>query len=109
MEPNLAALKFRDGIVVSNEPCLQFSHRYTHSQAGGFTGYTSKYVSVIDDFYRHPECRAMPYAAIMEHLDDKEYKAGEDLYKFVRSGDAQWGMFSGFDGMSDCYGVDKKR
>jgi hypothetical protein len=50
----------------------------------------------------------MPYMTIMQHLNDAEFKSGDDLYMLVRSGNAQWGAFSGFDGMEKCYGADRK-
>jgi len=61
----------------------------------------SAYVNVLDTFYAHSECRMMPYEIILQHLNDKEYKSGDDLYKFVRSGPG-WGTFSGFDGIEKC-------
>jgi len=62
----------------------------------------SAYTGVIDTFYSHPECRTMPYFALLEHLDDAEYKSGEELYQYVRSG-PPWGQFS-VDGIDKCYG-----
>jgi hypothetical protein len=61
----------------------------------------SAYTNVLDDFYRHSECRRMPYSILLEHLNDEEFKSGEELYKFVRSGPG-WGAFSGFDGIEKC-------
>jgi hypothetical protein len=61
----------------------------------------SAYTNVLDDFYRHSECRRMPYSVLLEHLNDEEFKSGEDLYKFVRSGPG-WGFFTGFDGIEKC-------
>lgn len=60
----------------------------------------SAYTNVLDDFYSHTECRAMPYSILLTHLDDNEFKSGEDLYKFVRSGPG-WGFFS-IDGIEKC-------
>jgi hypothetical protein len=60
----------------------------------------SAYTIVLDDFYRHPECRSMPYSVLLAHLNDNEFKSGEDLYKFVRSGPG-WGSFS-IDGIARC-------
>ena len=61
----------------------------------------SAYTNVLDEFYRHPECRRMPYSILLEHLNDEEFKSGEDLYKFVRSGPS-WGGFTGFAGIEKC-------
>jgi hypothetical protein len=59
------------------------------------------YTQVLDHFYSHPECRRMPYSIVLSHLNDREFKSGEDLYHFVRSGPG-WGSFSGFDGIEKC-------
>jgi hypothetical protein len=61
----------------------------------------SVYTNVLDTFYSHRECRIMPYEIILQHLNDQEFKSGDDLYKFVRSGPG-WGAFSGFDGIEKC-------
>ncbi|HEY5055861.1 MAG TPA: hypothetical protein VII58_06855 [Acidobacteriaceae bacterium] len=63
----------------------------------------SAYTSVIDAFYSHSECRMMPYPVLLEHLDDAEYKPGEEFYQFVRSG-PPWGAFS-IEGVDKCYGA----
>ena len=63
----------------------------------------SDYTTVTDTFYQHPECRVMPYVILLEHLDDKDYLSGEDLFKLVHGGHPLWGSFTGFDGMEKCY------
>lgn len=97
--------------VLGDESCMRSRPAYTHGDARvlGSLRYVDPYVAVIDDFYKHAECRAMPYRAIMKHLNDAEYKSGEELYKFVRAGDAAWGAFSSFDGIENCYGADRTR
>jgi hypothetical protein len=74
--------------------------RITGSGPRGAREDVSAYTNVLDDFYRYPECRAMPYSILLTHLDDNEFKSGEDLYKFVRSGPG-WGSFS-VDGIERC-------
>jgi len=109
-QTNIVELKPPRDLDPSDHPCMRIRRSYSHGnsfQIGTF-GYVEPYITVIDDFYKHAECRAMPYPFLMEHLDDAEYRSGEDLYKFVRSGDAAWGSFSGFDGIENCYGVDQK-
>lgn len=97
--------------VLRDDSCMRSRRTYTHgnSNAVGSYSYVDPYVAVIDDFYKHSECRAMPYTAIMGHLNDAEFKSGDALYKFVRSGRAAWGAFSGFDGIQNCYGADRNR
>lgn len=102
-------MKFRSKLEPDEDPCMQLRKKYSHVEVGrGLAAYTVAYTSVIDDFYKHPECRMMPYSTLLEHLDDKEYKSGEDLYKFVRSGAAGWGSFS-IAGIADCLGVDERK
>lgn len=100
-------LKLDDDVrLEANEmPCQHFVHKYTHSQVGDWNSYTRAYVSVIDDFYKHPECRVMPYAALMDHLNDKEYQSGEELFRTVQTSHGEWGSFSGFEEMRKCYGA----
>jgi hypothetical protein len=95
--------------TLRDDSCMAWHPVYTHGDAKaiGSFNYVAPYVSVIDDFYKHSECHAMPYVFIMEHLNDAEFKSGEALYKFVRSGQAAWGSFSGFDGIEHCYGADR--
>jgi hypothetical protein len=114
MKSHILVLKFDNETKAPSDPadspCLQFRPRYSHVIPGDAwkLSYVDPYVQVMDDFYRHPECRIIPYTVIMDHLNDEEYKSGEDLYRFVRSGNAPWGSFTGFDGMEKCYGVDAK-
>jgi hypothetical protein len=84
-------------------------HVYTHRQSGSVDDYTRAYITVINEFYKHPECRMMPYAALMEHLNDKEYQSGEELFQAVQTRRVDWGSFSGFDGMDKCYGARTRR
>jgi hypothetical protein len=79
------------------ERCGAMSGRYSHQDPK--TG-EDAYIRVIDTFYSHPECRPMPYFTLLEHLDDAEYKSGEELYQFVRSGPG-WGQFT-IDGIDKC-------
>jgi len=69
----------------------------------------SAYTTVIDELYKHPECLVMPYDTVLEHLNDKEYVSGSELFKKLQSGQAAWGNFSGFDGMDKCYRVTQTR
>jgi hypothetical protein len=91
-------------------PCLSFRFTYNrfHAIPTDLIGF-APYVKVVDDFYSHEECRSMPYDAILEHLDDSEFRGGEDLYQFVRSGHAEWGAFTVPGGMGKCYGADGRR
>lgn len=109
LEAKVAVLKFQDGVAASDHPCLQFGPVFTHgdTKAAATLHYVDPYVAVVDNFYTHPECRVMPYHVVMQHLDDAEFKSGADLYRSVRDGSASWGLFSGFDGMENCYGVDR--
>jgi len=89
-------------------PCRTPRDTYTHigSQLGPYfdtAAFTAPYVSVIDDFYKHPECRVMPYGELMTHLVDKEYMSGDDMYRLLQSGHAAWGAFSGLKGIEKCY------
>ena len=104
---SIHSIKLEDGVrlEVNEMPCQHFIHRYTHSQVGSLADYTRAYVTVIDDFYKHPECRVMPYASLMEHLDDKEYQSGDALFETAQTWRADWGSFSGFEGMDKCYGA----
>jgi len=88
--------------------CVNASRKYSKAhivytgEAGRGKGLdVSVYVKVLDIFYSHRECRIMPYEIILQHLNDQEFKSGDDLYKFVRSGPG-WGAFSGFDGIEKC-------
>lgn len=67
---------------------------------GGASLDVTAYSNVLDDFYRHPECRAMPYVILLSHLDDKEFKSGEELFRYVRS-DPGWGSFT-IPGIESC-------
>jgi hypothetical protein len=111
MDDHVVTLKMKDDVAASDRTCTHFASAYTHGdqRAFGTWHYVDPYVATLDAFYEHAECSAMPYSAIMEHLNDAEYKSGDDLYRFVRSGDARLGFFSGFDGIEKCYGVDRKR
>jgi hypothetical protein len=80
--------------------CLAASGQYSHRDP--VTG-DNAYISVIDTFYSHPECRTMPYSRLLEHLHDAEYKLGEEFYQYVRSG-PPWGAFT-IEGVDKCYGA----
>jgi hypothetical protein len=93
--------KLHNDTAPFTDPCEQLVDKYSHVQRGyGIGPYTNAYTSVIDAFYEHPECRMMPYFVLIEHLTDKEYKSGEELFKYVRSG-PDWGSFS-IDGIDKC-------
>jgi hypothetical protein len=111
LENNEVILKIKESVAPSNRTCIHFRPQFTHGKTDALATYeyADPYVSIIDGFYKHEECRAMPYTAIMQHLNDAEYKPSEDLYRLVRSGDARWGAFSGFEGIEKCYGADRKR
>ena len=81
--------------------CEAMSGQYSHLDPK--TG-DDAYIRVIDAFYSHPECRTMPYDMLLEHLNDSEYKSGEELYQYVRSG-LVWGPFTGPKGFEKCYGA----
>jgi len=82
--------------------CNAATKQFTHVNLA--TGDVSAYTSVIDTFYSHPECRTMPYGLLLEHLNDAEYKPGEQFYQYVRSG-LVWGHFTGPNGFEKCYGA----
>ncbi|MBB5056057.1 hypothetical protein HDF16_000726 [Granulicella aggregans] len=111
LENNVVILKMKDTVAPSDHPCIHFRPQFTHGKTDALAtyNYADPYVAIIDGFYKHSECRAMPYTAIMQHLNDAEFKSSEDLYRLVRSGDASWGAFSGFEGIEKCYGADRKR
>lgn len=90
-------------------PCDQLKSGYTHLDPKffGHSEAVDPYVTTIDDFYRHPECRVMPYEILLENLNDGQFKSGEDLYHYVQT-DAAWGAFSGLNGIEKCYGVHSK-
>jgi hypothetical protein len=101
--------RFDSVIPLPSARCRLASDKFSKAQLSGADPTSpegmfvdvSAYTNVLDDFYRHPECRRMPYSTLLEHLNDNEFKSGEDLYKFVRSGPG-WGFFSGFDGIEKC-------
>ena len=107
LESSFERERVADSVVLKPEesPCVHFRRQYSHRSVGGLDGYTRDYVSVIDGFYKHPECRMMPYAMLMEHLDDTEYQSGEAMFQMVHRGGAGWGFFSGLDGMESCMGL----
>jgi hypothetical protein len=112
LENSALIIKIKDSIASGEGPCTHFRPRYTHTDTKAIATYeySDPYVNIIDGFYKHPECRVMPYTAILQHLNDAElFKSSDDLYMFVRSGDAHWGAFSGFEGIEKCYGADRKR
>jgi len=111
LNDKIVVLKLKGGVDVTDDPCRQFAPTFTHgdTKAAGTLNYVDPYVEVIDEFYTHPECRVMPFTVILEHLDDAEFKSGEALYRSVRQGTEHWGFFSGFDGIEQCYGVDRKQ
>lgn len=92
-----------------SEPCQALKTDYSHIDPKffGHNEAVDPYVAVIDDFYKHPECRVMPFVVLLENLNDEQFKSGDELYKYVQT-DAEWGAFSGFDGMDKCYGVHAK-
>jgi len=85
--------------------CIAASKTYTRGHLidpGGklkdATFDVSEYASVLDTFYEHPECRVMPYVVLLQHLNDKEFRSGEDLFKLVHTEHPTgWGLFSGFE------------
>jgi hypothetical protein len=101
--------KFDNVLPLPSARCREASDKFSKEQLSGVDQTSlrgmfvdvSVYTNVLDDFYRHPECRPMPYSILLAHLNDNEFKSGEDLYKFVRSGPG-WGFFSGFDGIEKC-------
>lgn len=111
LEDQLDGLKFKQNVPPADSTCPHFAPAYTHGDRNAFATprYADPYVSVLNDFYEHRECRMMPYTVVMSHLNDAEYKSGEELFQFVRSGSAQWGFFSGFDDIEKCYGADRRR
>lgn len=85
------------------DPCAQLKGRYSHTGSiDDRASYTAAYTSVIDDFYKHPECRVMPYIDLLEHSNDREFKSGDELFHAAQTGQLHWGFFSGFDGMDKC-------
>jgi hypothetical protein len=84
------------------DPCRRPRDVYSHvGSPFDWAAYTAPYVSVINDFYKHPECRVMPYPFLMEHLVDREYMSGEDMFKLLQTGKAHWGSFE-VEGMEKC-------
>jgi hypothetical protein len=102
--------KLPPGALMPSAVCIAARKTYTRghliSSSATLKGATfdvSEYTSVLDIFYEHPECRVMPYNVLLEHLNDKEYRSGEDLFKLVHSEHpGGWGFFTGFDGMDKC-------
>ncbi|HEY4011186.1 MAG TPA: hypothetical protein VGM11_13615 [Acidobacteriaceae bacterium] len=66
----------------------------------------SAYAKVLDDFYRHPECRMVPYFILLEHLNDKEFVDGDTLFHDVRAGKVDLGFLE-IDGVENCYGAER--
>lgn len=96
-------LRTRDRLDPAETPCLHLRQTYTHTQVGSLETYAAAYVSVIDDFYKHPECRVMPYSTLLTHLNDREYKSGEDLFNLVHTGHPNWGSFTVPGGTQSCF------
>jgi hypothetical protein len=104
-EPHILSLK-RDGEDYgSGFPCTHFEHRYSHVGIRNIDTYAQEYVQVLNDFYKHPECRVMPYSILLEHMDDKEFRTGDQMFNAVQVGELHLGFLSGFDGMERCYGA----
>jgi hypothetical protein len=81
--------------ITPRDRCRDAGPRYSRMQLDGTVdGYAVPYTLAIDDFYKHTECRSMPFETLLEHLNDREYKSGEDLYKLVHTGKIEWGGFS---------------
>jgi hypothetical protein len=85
--------------------CHELTVRYSHFGRSLSPDYASQYVKVVDDFYRHPECRVIPYSMLMEHLDDGDFVDGDTLFRQVRAGKINFGFFSAWDGVEDCLPV----
>ena len=87
------------------------STAYTHgdSRNVGSFGYVDPYIVVLNDFYKHSECRTTPYATLMNHMNDAEFTTGEALYKRVRSGNIQWDYLGDFNSMDYCHRANLKR
>jgi len=100
--------KFDNVIPLPSSRCRHASDHFSKARLSGGDPTSGRgvfvdvsvYTNVLDDFYRHPECLRMPYFVLLAHLNDREFKSGEDLYKLVRSGPG-WGSFS-IDGIDKC-------
>lgn len=82
--------------------CEELIARYSHFEDNRTPNYASEYVQVLDDFYRHSECRVIPYSMLLDHLNDDEFVDGNTLFRNVRAGKINFGIFSGWDGIEDC-------
>jgi hypothetical protein len=74
--------------------CGELIARYSHVEGSGTPYYASEYVKVLDDFYRHSECRVIPYSMLLDHLGDGEFVDGNTLFRNVRTGKINFGFFS---------------
>lgn len=87
--------------------CEELIGHYSHLETVRIPWSAAVYVKVLDDFYRHPECRMIPYFLLLEHLDDKEFVDGNTLFQNVRAGKVNLGFLE-IEGVENCYGFQRK-
>ncbi|SEF55834.1 hypothetical protein SAMN05421819_0412 [Bryocella elongata] len=92
----------KEPLTEEEQFCTSPARSYSHGKTDYLPTYTDPYVKVMDDFYRHPECRSIPFSTLLEHLNDAEFTDGDSLFRKVHIEGVRWGGFT-IPGIEDCF------